>query len=130
MRPTPGPSRTNRPRSANGRRRKGGIGLSGFGSDSTGNFTNSAQSPLARIAGEGGTHAEGVGRVRVFRAAITLTRPSLARRPPSPAVRQRGIHGSAQTPREDALLDMQAVFRLVPDDRLRAVDDPGRDLLA
>src|SRR4051794_41703794 len=35
-----------------------------------------------------------------------------------------------QAPGENALLHMQPVFRLVPDDRLRAVDDSCRHLIA
>src|SRR3954468_16642411 len=35
-----------------------------------------------------------------------------------------------QAPGENALLHMQPVFRLVPDDRLRAVDDSCRHLFA
>src|SRR6516165_10458787 len=36
----------------------------------------------------------------------------------------------SQAPGKNALLGMQPVLRFIPDNRLRAVDDPGGDLLA
>src|SRR5882724_13144098 len=48
---------------------------------------------------------------------------------PAPAAKRSLISDDAQAPGEDALLRVQAVLGLVPDRRLRAVDDAGRHLL-
>src|SRR6476469_11000843 len=51
----------------------------------------------------------------------------ISRHPPR---RRAPRRRSAEAPGEDALLRVQAIFRLVPDHRLRSVDDRGADFLA
>src|SRR5258708_2128862 len=128
MRSTVGPSRTSRPRSANGSMRKGWTTSSDLVRVSDGKSNNSARLSPSPAMREREGPVRRAGRVRVFYIAITLTRPSPAHRPPSPAMRER--ERSPQAPGEDALLHMQPVFRLVPDDRLRPVADSGGDFLA
>src|SRR6516164_1738085 len=88
MRSIAGPSRTRRPRKANGSIRKGWIRSSG-----------AVWLGLFKLAG-----SEISGRA--LKRELT------------------------ETPGEDTLLGMQPVLCLVPDDRLRAINDPGSDFFA
>src|SRR5712691_6374095 len=117
MRSTVAPSRTSRPRSANGSMRKGWIRSSGFGSCSTGNKETPAFD-YRKMS------------LRAQRSNLVPTRVPPDRDCFVASLLAMTSRGLRQAPREDAPLDMQPVFRLVPDDRLRAVDDPRRDLLA
>src|SRR5438045_3173963 len=105
MRSIAGPSRTRRPRNAKGSMRKGWIRSSG---------------------------AVWLGEFNVGRSGDNAGKriSSLALCPWTAG--SRGSPHSerlAETPGKNTLLGMEPVLRLVPDDRLRTVDDPGGNLL-
>src|SRR4029077_18700780 len=118
MRSIVGPSRTRRPRSANGSIRKGWTRSSSGRSEETVILERSGQP---------------AGRRRIWR-------PPAQDRNVAPSVsswkrltRQAKLcfaESSAKAPGKNSLLGMKPVLRLVPYDRLWAVDDPGGDLLA
>src|SRR5947199_876133 len=116
MRSTVGPSRTSRPRSANGSMRKGWTKSSDLVSASRDNkklqLFNKPRCHCERS--DAISHHMGESDGDCFVAAL-LAMTSRA---------------SADAPGKDALLDMQPVFRLVPHHRLRTVDNRGGHLLA
>src|SRR5262249_33976233 len=132
MRSTVGPSRTRRPRSAKGSRRKGWTRSSDLGSSSSDKFNNSdAIDPSPALRGREEPiqrRWEGEG---ISDGGHPHPPSGFALRHPLPNEVSMGGRGKylAQAPGKDALLHMQPVFRLVPDDRLRAVDAPRRHFL-
>src|SRR5919108_2466375 len=121
MRSIAGPNRTRRPRSAKGSIRKGWIRSSGA---VLGEFTighsdvDTHEKYTLQLSFRGSRKA---------RPEPTNT-GSCPVSPDGCSRIQRSSHISTETPREDPLLRVQPILRLVPDHRLWAIDDPGGHL--